>query len=716
MGQARCLPWESARLRLGIEGEDTMDLTKLLRPRTVALVGASERAGFGGDTTRNYMMFSKNLDHFYLVNPKYDELFGRTCYHSLAEIPEDVDMVVICTPAKTVISLLEQAAEKNAGGAVVFASGYSEIGPEGKALQAELAERANELGIAICGPNCGGYVNLVDDVFPYAFMVENRDRHGDIGMVSQSGQIVLAGLDMPGMGFSYAVSSGNGANVKVEDYIDFLVDDADTKVVCVYMEGVADPVRFCASLRKAALKRKPVVILKTGRSVKSQELAASHTGSLSGADKVLRAMFRRYGVIEANDLEELMAISQTLSWLGRMPEGERCVFMNVSGGEAGIAADLAEDYGIVLADYTDEDRAYLKSLVPGYGTVNNPFDMTAGIGYDVEAMSKALRSISADPNVDAICISYTITPEIFDETITCMVEAASIVAPEEGAKPVFWLPYIEHTRNAECARKLREAGVGLLPTGRYGMIALRKVLDFATFEYEDAQAINPGAFASTRQALSEYDSLCYLADHGVPIPPQAVATTKEEAIAAAAELGYPLSVKIHSADIQHKSDVGGVKLNIADDAALAEAIDAIMASCAEKAPQAKLEGVLLKPMLPAGAEMIIGVSNDKDFGPSVMVGMGGVFVELFKDVQLALAPLSKAKALEMISSLKAYPLLTGYRGSEPCDVDALADLLVAISRMAAEKADEIRELDLNPVFVTPAGVAIADALLVLNAD
>lgn len=691
-----------------------MDLTKLLRPRTVALVGASERAGFGGDTIRNYLMFSENLNRFYLVNPKHDTLFGRRCYHSLSEIEGDIDLVVICTPQKTVIPLLEQAAEKNCGGAVIYASGYSEIGSEGKVLQAELAQRANELGIAICGPNCGGFVNMVDDVFPYAFMVEKRDRHGDIGMVSQSGQIVLAGLDSPGMGFSYAVSSGNGANVKVEDYIEFLVDDDATKVVAVYMEGVADPAKLVGSLRKAALKKKPVVILKTGRSQKSLELAASHTGSLSGADKVLRTMFKRYGVIEANDLEELMSISQTLSWLAKLPEGPRTVFMNVSGGEAGIAADLAEDYGIALAEYAPEDKARLQELVPGYGTVNNPFDMTAGIGYDVDAMSEAMRSLSADDNVDAICISYTITPEIWDETITCMVEAASVVAPEEGSKPVFWLPYIEHTRHPESARKLRDAGVGLLPTGRYGCIVLKKVLDFAAFEYVDMPAALPRGFASGSHALSEYGSLNYLQEHGVPIPPQAVAATKEEAIRAAAKLGYPLSVKIHSADIQHKSDVGGVKLNISDEGELAQAFDDIMRSCTERAPQAKLEGVLLKPMLPSGAEIIIGVANDKDFGPSVMVGMGGVFVELFNDVQLGMAPLNANQARQMVDGLKAATLLKGYRGSEPCDIDALVELIVKISEMAAAGADEIKELDLNPVFVTPEGVAIADALLVLH--
>lgn len=689
-----------------------MDLNKLLKPRTVAIVGASEKDGFGGDTTRNYLKFSRDLDHLYLVNPKRAEIFGRRAYPSLLDIPGDVDLVILCTPQKTIIPLLRDAAQKHCGGAVVFASGYGETGAAGAALQAELVAEADRLGIAVMGPNCAGFANFVAGVFAFAFLVEERDRRGDIGLVSQSGQIVLGGLDSPNLGFSHVISSGNSCNVTVEDYLDFLVDDEDTKVVAAYMEGLTKPARLVATFRKAAMKKKPIVILKTGRSSKSQELAASHTGSLSGSDKTLRAVFKRYGVIEAGDLEELCGLAGALSWLGAMPRGDRCVFMNVSGGEAGVTADLAEEYGLGLASYHPGTKAFLKTLVPSYGSVNNPFDMTAEIGYNTPVMVQALQAISRDDNVDAICVAYTITPEIWDMTIAHMVEAVTLARREEGLKPVFWLPFIEHTRHQPSADALRQAGVPLLPTGRYGCAILRKVLDFATQNYEDGPIAVPARPHGGRRVLSEYESLCRLAAGGVAIPPQAVAATADEAVAAAAKLGYPLSVKIHSADIAHKSDVGGVRLNVKDEAGLREAFASVMASCAQNAPQAKLEGVLLKPMLKPGVEMIIGVNSDRDFGPMLMVGLGGVFVELFKDVRLAPAPVTKAQALRLLGGLKSYPLLTGYRGGQPCDVGALADLLVSIGDLAAREKETLRELDLNPVFATPGGVAIADALMI----
>ena len=693
-----------------------MDLRKLLKPKSVAIVGASEKAGFGGDTTRNYLKFSKNLDHLYFVNPGRDEIFGRRSYHSLLEIEENVDLVILCTPQKTIIPLLQDAARKKCGGAVVFASGYSETGEEGRIRQEELVEEANRLGIAVMGPNCAGFANFIDGIFAYAFLVEERDRSGNIGMVSQSGQIVLGGLDSSVMGFSHVISSGNSCNVKVEDYLEFLVEDDDTKVVAAYIEGVTKPAQLAATFQKAAQKKKPVVILKIGRSGKSQELAASHTGSLSGADKVLRAIFKRYGVIEAGYLEELMGIANAFSWLAELPRGKRCVFMNVSGGEAGVTADLSEEYKIPLADYKPETREYLQTLVPVYGSVNNPFDMTAEIGYNVPVMCKAIRAISADDQVDAICIAYTITPEVWDVTMFRMVQAVSIVREEPGIKPIFWIPFIEHSRHPESARMLKEAGVPLLPCGRYGFGILHQVLEFAAFEYEETEAAIPDGHPAQSYGMSEFESLSFLEEQGVPIPPQAVASSHEEAIQAAKTLGYPLSVKIHSADIQHKSDVGGVKLNIQNDEELCRAFDEIMENCSKHAPGARLSGVLLKPMLKPGVEMIIGVNNDRDFGPMIMVGMGGVFVELFKDVQLAPAPLTKKQAEKMIQELRAYPLLNGYRGNPVCDKEALADLLVRISEMAARNKNVIKELDINPVFVTEDGVAIADALLLVYGD
>ena len=693
-----------------------MDLRKLLKPRTVAIVGASEKAGFGGDTTRNYLKFSGNLDHLYLVNPGREEIFGHKAYHSLSEIEGDVDLVILCTPQKTILSLLREAAGKNCGGAVVFASGYSETGAEGKELQRELVREADRLGIAVMGPNCAGFANFIDGIFAFAFLVEERDRSGNIGMISQSGQIVLGGLDSPNMGFSHVISSGNSCNVKVEDYLDFLVEDEDTKVVAAYIEGVSKPEKLVETFRKAAIKKKPVVVLKTGRSGKAQELAKSHTGSLSGADKVLRAVFKRYGVIEARDLEELCGLAAAFSWLEELPKGERCVFMNVSGGEAGVMADLTDEFGIRLAEYHPETKAYLQTLVPDYGSVNNPFDMTAGIGYNTPVMVRAMEAISKDDHVDVICIAYTITPEIWDDTISHMVEAVSIAKENPDMKPVFWIPFIEHTRHQASADILQKAGVPLLPSGRYGCRILKQVLDFANFEYQDTEAAVPERTHGPSQGLSEYESLNYLKAHGVTIPPQAVAATADEAVKAAGNLGYPLSVKIHSADIQHKSDVGGVKLNIRDEAELRLAFETVMDNCRKNAPDAKLEGVLLKPMLKAGVEMIIGVNNDKDFGPMIMVGMGGVFVELFKDVQLAPAPLTREQAKKMLESLNSYPLLNGYRGNPVCDKEALADMLVSISEMAAKGKDSIKELDINPVFVTEEGVAIADALLVQYID
>ncbi|MFR6274875.1 MAG: acetate--CoA ligase family protein [Blautia sp.] len=680
------------------------------------MVGASEKAGFGGDTTRNYLKFSKNLDHLYLVNPGREEIFGHKAYHSLSEIEGDVDLVILCTPQKTILSLLREAAGKNCGGAVVFASGYSETGAEGKELQRELVREADRLGIAVMGPNCAGFANFIDGIFAFAFLVEERDRSGNIGMISQSGQIVLGGLDSPNMGFSHVISSGNSCNVKVEDYLDFLVEDEDTKVVAAYIEGVSKPEKLVETFRKAAIKKKPVVVLKTGRSGKAQELAKSHTGSLSGADKVLRAVFKRYGVIEARDLEELCGLAAAFSWLEELPKGERCVFMNVSGGEAGVMADLTDEFGIRLAEYHPETKAYLQTLVPDYGSVNNPFDMTAGIGYNTPVMVRAMEAISKDDHVDAICIAYTITPEIWDDTISHMVEAVSIARENPDMKPVFWIPFIEHTRHQESADILQKAGVPLLPSGRYGCRILKQVLDFANFEYQDTEAAVPERTHGSSQGLSEYESLNYLKAHGVTIPPQAVAATADEAVKAAGNLGYPLSVKIHSADIQHKSDVGGVKLNIRDEAELRLAFETVMDNCRKNAPDAKLEGVLLKPMLKAGVEMIIGVNNDKDFGPMIMVGMGGVFVELFKDVQLAPAPLTREQTKKMLESLNSYPLLNGYRGNPVCDKEALADMLVSISEMAAKGKDSIKELDINPVFVTEEGVAIADALLVQYID
>lgn len=690
-----------------------MKLDKLLKPKSIAIVGASEKAGFGGDTTRNFFKFTNQRERVYLVHPKYETVMGHRCWKSLSEIEDEIDLVVLCTNQRTVIPLLEQAAEKGCHAAVVFASGYGESGAEGKELQQELIQKCKELDIALMGPNCAGFANYVNDIFLFAFETEERERKGNIGMISQSGQIVLAGLDLPGMKFSYVISSGNSVNVTVEDYMEFLVDDPDTKVVTAYYEGVKKPEVLERALRKATKIRKPVIILKTGRTQKSKELASSHTGSLAGSDGTFRALLQKYGVIEAEDLEEMFAYAKMFSTLEHMPKENRFVFMNVSGGEAGVTADLAGMYGICLAELSEETKTNLKKMLPSYATVNNPLDMTASLGYDSERLAQAFRYLFKDPGVDSICIGYTITPEIWDTTVNHMVDAIETVSEDQERKPIFWLPFIEHTRHKKSAEALEKCKVPLLFTGKYGLKSLKKLVEFIEFEYEDMPVCIPEKpFEKTIKVYSEYESKEFLKKRGVAISPHKIALTAEEAVEAAETLGYPVVLKVNSADIMHKSDVGGVKLGLKNNREVETAFLEIAEAAKEKCPEANVEGVIVSSMLKKGIEVIVGIKNDPQFGPLIMVGLGGVFVEIFKDVQSALAPLSENQAVKMIKSLKGYPLLNGYRGADKVDVQALARFLVSVSEVAAQEKQIIKEMDINPVFVTTEGVELADALLI----
>ena len=696
-----------------------MDLTKLLKPKSVAVIGASEKEGFGGDVCRNILTYMEDRSHVYFIHPKRDQVFGVPCYKSVTEVPESVDLMVICTSQKTVIPLLKEGAAKGCGGAVIFASGYGEVGPdEGRANEKELMETARELGIAVMGPNCAGFVNYVDNVQAFAFISDKRDRKGSVGVVSQSGQLCLSLMDCPGMRFSYSISAGNGKIVQMEDYMDFLVEDANTKVVSVYIEGVKNADKFAAVLKKAADKRKPVVILKAGRSAKGGAIAASHTGSLSGSDASFDAVLKKFGAIRVDDLEELMAMSLMLSTLKQMPKQATFASMNLSGGETGICADVGSLNGIEYPDFTKETLASLKEQLPSYASPNNPLDMTASLSYDADLYAGALRTVMDDPNIGMVLIGYTLLLEIADPAIHYMYQGIEKVVKEKGenCKPIAMIPFAENTRNAEYQEKLFNIGVPVLPPTVYAFKILRHLADFISYTPENKSlSLAVGQKKSDETyALSEHDSKKELGAYGVPVPKEVIVTSAEEAAEFAKNTKEALVMKVESADILHKSDVGGVKLNIHGPEEAVQAYNEIMESVSSKRPDAKINGILTVPMLKSGVEMIIGVNNDPQFGPMVMVGMGGVFVELFKDVALYPAPISKAEALDMLRSLKSFKLLNGYRGGAKCDIDALCDTIVSIADFASANRDTLKELDINPLFVYPEGegVGVADALVV----
>lgn len=696
-----------------------MNLNKLLKPTSVAVIGASEKEGFGGDVCRNILSYVEDRSHVYFIHPKRDSVFGIPCYKSISDVPENVDLMVICTSQKTVIPLLQEGAKKGVGGAVVFASGYGEVGTaEGKQNEAELIAAAKELDIAVMGPNCAGFVNYIDNVQAFAFISAKRDRKGSVGVVSQSGQLCLSMMDDPGMRFSYNISAGNGKIVQMEDYMDFLVDDEDTKVVSIYIEGVKNADKFAAVLKKAAEKRKPVVILKAGRSAKGGAIAASHTGSLSGSDASFDAVLKKFGAIRVDDLEELIAMSLMLSTMKRMPEKATFASMNLSGGETGICADVGSLNGIEYPDFTEETLKKLKEQLPSYASPNNPLDMTASLSYDADLYAGALRTVMDDPNIGMVLIGYTLLLEIADPCIHYMYKGIEKVVQEKGGncKPIAMIPFAENTRNPEYQEKLFQIGVSVLPPPVYAFKMLRHLADFIDYKPETKTlelAVGHPKSEET-QALSEHESKQELKVYGVPVPDEVIVTSKEEAAQFAKDHPGPLVMKVESADILHKSDVGGVKLNVCGPEAAEKAYEEIMESVTAKRPDAHINGILTVPMLDAGVEIIIGVNNDPQFGPMIMVGMGGVFVEVFKDVALYPAPLKEEEALEMLKSLKSFKLLNGYRGTEKCDIKALCQTIVAISNYAQANKDVLKELDINPLFVYPEGkgVGVADALIV----
>ncbi len=695
-----------------------MDLQKLLKPKSVAVVGASERDGFGGGVCRNIMDYVQDLSRVYFIHPKRDSVFGHPCHKSLADVDDTIDLVIICTPQATVVDLLRQAAPKGCGGAVVFASGYGEIGnAEGEALEKELIDVAKELNIAVVGPNCAGFINYIDQVQAFAFVAKKRERKGSVGVISQSGQLCSSMIDHPAMRFSYNISAGNGKICQVEDYMEFLIHDEDTKVLTVYIEGVKNPEKFAKVLKIGAEKKKPIVILKAGRSEKGGAIAASHTGSLSGSDKSFDAVLKKYGAIRVDDLEELIGMSILLSTLSSLPTKATFASMNLSGGETGICADVGSTYGIEFPDFTPETLASLREQLPSFATPNNPLDTTASLSYDSELYGKAFKTVMDDPNIGMVLIGYTLLDEVADPSIHYMYKGIEQVINENPSKPVAIIPFAENTRNKEYETKFFNANIPILPPAVYAFKLLKYLSDYVNYcaESKTLEVSKVVNLAEGSKALSEFASKQELAKFGLPVPAEYIVTSLEEAVAVFEKEKTSFAMKIESKDILHKSDVGGVKLNINTLDAVKQAYTEIMENVKKNAPNASINGILMAPMLQKGTEMIIGVNNDPQFGPMIMVGMGGVFVEIFKDVALYPAPLNKAEALDMLNSLKSFPLLNGYRGSEPCDIDALCDTIIKVGDYAHANRNTLKELDINPLFVYPKGkgVGIADALIVL---
>lgn len=700
-----------------------MNMEKLMKPRSIAVVGVTDKPGFGRGAA-NGALISRIADRAYFVHPKREELFGKKCWPNITSLPETVDCVVLCTSCKTIPGLLTEAGEKGIGAAVIYASGFSEEGTEeGCALEEEVKRIAAKYDMCVLGPNCMGFINNIEKVNMWGGHTHwdlDDDAHG-IAIIAQSGFVSAEILNTDFFNVSYAISSGNGNICTLEDFLEYVILDERVHVVALYLEGVRNPARFLDALKKAAEMRKPVVILKAGRSAIGAIAAASHTGSMAGSNKAFESIFEKYGVISAKTLEEFMCLAQTMSVLrGNLPQKKEYAVISFSGGESTLSADVAEETGVTLAQISDATKQEIKKYIPGFAAAKNPLDATTSLFHDDEKTIGILKALQADDSVGAITIGTNVKKD-GDATTNELCGAIAKAKAQGVTKPVLAIPSLEGYRYRESRRILEDAGVPLMSSMGTAFNCLKQLADFAAYDWTKrtlTPCVPTKKHRGKTAALSEFDSKAQMAAYGVPVPAQTIARSEEEARAAAERMKKPLVMKINSDEILHKTDAGGVKLNIhsADDAAAA--YQEILANVARTKPGARTDGVLVQEMAPAGVEMIIGVTKDRQFGPMLLVGMGGVFVEVFKDAALYPAPLNHDEAIGMLKKLKSYKLLTGYRGAKPCDIDALADMMVKIGDYACAHCDELKELDLNPVFVYPEGegVCAVDALIVNEID
>ena len=701
------------------------DLSALLNPRAIAVVGASERHGSAGRLVLENLRHLRYQGGVYAVHPKHKEVLGFPCYPDLNSLPGPVDSVAVLLAAEKVLPTLETAVKVGAQAAWVLASGFAEAGPEGKARQADLTRFAEETGLMVCGPNCIGVANLVDRVATYSVALSPATHAGGVSAVVQSGAICLGLANAARFGFRYLISSGNEAVLDSADYIGYLASDPHTRVIIAFVEGIRSPQKFVAAAQAAAEAGKPILLVKVGRSKDARQAVQAHTGSLAGSDAVCDAVFRRLGVMRLDTLDELVEATE-LFLTCPLPQGEGVGFLSLSGGQIGLVADLAQDLGLEFPPFSEEAKQALGQILPSYSPIANPLDAW-GSGDLERTYPACVEVVSREKNIYLLAVSRDTPPKVASREVeqSLAVAEAAVRAARETGKPVLLFSNLSTGFQPEVKKALDQGGVPYLQGTQETLRAIQAFVRYAGFlrhmgEPVAAGCPSPSNLPHWRRKLQEEGTLSeiegrhLLASYGIPGPREAVAITAEEAVEAARRIGYPVVLKIISPDILHKTEIGGVRIGLGEETAVVTAFREVIEAARRHHPQARLEGAVIQEMIPLDAvEVILGVLRDPDFGPVVVFGSGGVLVELLEDSSLRLPPLSREEALEMIQETRGARLLHGFRGRPPADVDALADALVCLSQLAVDLGDLIVALDINPLMVLPAGqgVRAVDALM-----
>ena len=691
-----------------------MNLGPLMKPASIAVVGASQRMTRATRVVANLQRFGY-AGRIYPINPKYSDVLGLPCYPELGSTPEPADTVVVAIPAEQVPAILTAAVESGVRGAVVLSSGFAEAGPAGQQRQAELERLAVDRGLLICGPNCYGVFNIRLGAATFSADVAEPLRPGAVGLVSQSGGFSHAIgeylMQQRAVGLSYIVSCGNQAGLTVEDYIAFLVEDDDTAVVGAFVEGFKKPETFRQAAARARALRKPIVVLKVGRSETARQAMLAHTGSLAGTPEIIEAVLKQSGIVQVSSINEMI---DTLALLAaarhHTPHGWRVGILSGLGGECGRAADAADRAGVELPPLSAASVETMRSFMPDFANPRNPLDGTGAMYEDARLFPQLFDVMLRDEAVDVVAVNLRVNvPRPGGGAPSrqfghAMIEA---LAKSPGRLVLAFSSFAGGDLDQEVVRALADAGVPFLESTETAMLALRnarahgRFLDRPDRAHSSPAAPRPSAgFSGT---LGHAEAMQLLRDFGVPLAETIAVKDAAAAVAAAGRLGYPVVLKIDSPHIAHKTDVGGVRVDCGDAAAVRAAFGDMLDEVQRRAPTARLDGALVQRMITGGREMILGVKTDPLFGPAVLCGFGGIFVEQLRDVSLRVPPIGPADAAAMIAELRGAAILSGARGRAPADTGALAEAIVRLAVLAEAHRKSLRALDINPLLVLDDG-------------
>ena len=690
-------------------------LDKIMKPKSIAVVGASTKEHTIGSDIMKRLQEYKFNGNIYPVNPKGGIIEGLQAYTSVLEIPGEVDLAIIVVNAKFVLSTIDQCHEKGIKGLCIITAGFKETGKEGAEAEKQLLAKVREYGMRCVGPNCLGVVNTHPDVRMDGCFAESLPERGNIGFVSQSGALgggILNILKDLNLGFAQFISIGNQADVNAETALEYWEDEKDVEQILLYMESIQNPANF-RKLASRISKKKPILALKAGRSAAGASAASSHTGSLAGADKAANALLNQSGVIREYSLQDLFATAKVFANCP-IPKGDRVAIITNSGGPGIMATDAICEHGMQIAKISDETKEKLRSFLPSAASVKNPIDMIASA--PIEHYKQTLETVIADENVDMIITIYLPFLGLKDIDVA---KALMEIKAEHPEKPVigvfmtkseFFSTLSDMKVNMPFFMYAEEAADGLNRLNQQRKWMERPEGKIPTFDvdYKRAQEIIAKSVNEGRAQLTTRESIDVLDAYGIRVCKSGFATNEEEVAQLGNSIGYPVVMKMTSKTTSHKTDVGGVRVNIQSEEQLRAEYKDLISKLEEKGLLDGLEGVIIQEMVKGNREMVCGIATDPQYGPMMMFGLGGVFIEVMKDVTFRIAPLTDVDADEMIKSVKAYKLLQGARGTTPAQMNQIQETLLRLSQLVSDYKF-IDELDINPLLVsekTGEGIAV----------